>query len=445
MKLTPSFIYAQLDAYHSANNIIVGYSGGVDSHVLLHLLASIPELKPKIIAVYVHHGLQICADDWAVHCRKIANDLGVNFKQLSVNAQAVRGESPEEAARNARYQVFKDILKKNDVLLFAQHQDDQLETVLLQLFRGAGLKGLSGMPAAIDFGAGVLLRPLLEVTQALIKQYAEEQALQWIEDPSNQDRRFDRNYLRHDIIPLLEQRWPGLDKTVTRVARHCGQAQNILAASARDKMHLLYDAQKQCLSISGLLSHDTLSQQWILREWLGYLGLRMPTQKVMTAILHTLLQAQAGANPVVHHDGYDLQRYRDGLYLIAQQKKPDLSQVITWAKRSESLSLPNNGVLVLKQVKQGIPEQLWQQANIQVKYRQGGEKIALPYRTGRHSLKKLYQEESISPWQRERMPMIYINDCLAAIAGFWVSAGFYAQNDACISVVWQQTHPVNKR
>ncbi len=438
VKLTSQIINSQLAPYHCANNIFIGYSGGVDSHVLLHLLADIPELKHKLIAVYVHHGLQASADDWEIHCQLVAEDLGVNFKCLKVNAQALPGESPEEAARNARYQAFKQILKANDVLVFAQHRNDQLETVLLQLFRGAGLKGLSGMPGSIAFGAGVLLRPLLDITQEAIKQYAQEQALHWIEDPSNQDRQFDRNYLRHDIIPLLEQRWPRLDKTVARVAGHCADAHAILSVSAKQNMHLLYDNQNHSLSIPGLLKHDYVTQQWILREWLHHLGARMPSQKVMAAIMQDILLARPGANPVVDHNGMTIQRYREGLYLVAVQIKPDLNQVFTWVANTELLLLSGNGQLLAKEAEKGIAQYIWQQADIQVKYRQGGEAISLPNRAGRHSLKKLYQEAGVPPWQRDLIPLIYLDGKLAVIANLFISADFFVAKTSCITPVWQQ-------
>ena len=439
MKLTHEYIYSQLLPYcATAKNIIVGYSGGVDSHVLLHLLVNIPHLKHKITAVYVHHGLQLRADDWAEHCQQVAKALAVNFHVLKVNAQALQGQSPEEAARNARYQAFKDLLIENDVLLFAQHRNDQLETVLLQLFRGAGLKGLSGMPATIEFSKGMLIRPLLDVNKDNITQYARLNNLQWIEDPSNQDIRFDRNYLRQKIIPLLEQRWPGVDTTVSRAAKHCAQTQTVISAEIREKMLAIYQVDNMSLSISGLLEHGDITQQWIIREWMSHLAVRMPSQKVMAAILHDVLQARQEANPVIRHEGYNIQRYRNGLYLVPKQKKPDLSQIISWAENKVSLYLPDNGELILRETEQGIAKHIWLQANIQVKYRQGGEKIALINRAGRHSLKKLYQEAGIAPWERDVIPLIYINGKLAAIAGYWVSADFYSQSEACISLFWDK-------
>ena len=436
MKLNSQYISSQLAPYHTANKLFIGYSGGVDSHALLHLLANIPALKHKLRAVYVHHGLQAEAGDWASHCQQITADLGVHFQSIKVNAQALPGQSPEEAARNARYQAFKQLLGNNDLLIFAQHRDDQLETFLLQLFRGAGLKGLSGMPAAINFADGLLVRPLLEIDQQTIKHYAQQQELQWIEDPSNLDMQFDRNFLRHQVIPLLEQRWPSLDKTIARVAEHCANAQTQLSSNAKQQMDLIYDADKQCLSIIGLQEHESLTQQLIIREWLDSLGARMPSQKVMIAIQKDILQARTDANPLVQHDGYNIQRHRDGLYSVVSKSRPDLQQKIPWIDKSQSLLLPDNGLLEIIAAQQGIAKAVWQQNSVEVSYRQGSEKIALPWRNGRHSLKKLYQEAGIAPWLREAMPLIYINNELAAVAGYWVSADFFVQGVDCINLSW---------
>lgn len=438
MTLTDAYIRTRLiPYYHSANHIFIGYSGGIDSHVLLHLLTKIPALKSRITAVYVHHGLQACADDWEMHCRQITKALAVNFHVLRVNAQAAHGQSPEEAARNARYQAFKEILAAEDVLLFAQHRNDQLETVLLQLFRGAGLKGLSGMPATIEFAQGVLLRPLLDVSQDEIICYAKEHCLQWVEDPSNQELRFDRNYLRQKIVPLLEQRWQGISTSVSRVAEHCAEAQELLSARAKEKMQALYQADKQSLFVTGLLAHDETSQQWIIREWMDLLGARMPTQKVMAAILQDVLVAQQGSNPQVCHGEHTIRRYRDNLYLVPVRKQPDLGEIINWTDTNKPLFLADNGQLILQEAKQGITQQIWQQGIVQVKYRQGGEKVALAKRVGRHSLKKLYQEAGIAPWRRDAIPLVYINGELAAIADYWVSAGFYREGEACIELGWE--------
>ena len=218
---------------HHADRLYLGFSGGVDSHVLLHLCASIASLNAKLVAIYVHHGLQVEADFWAEHCQRTCEALGVACQIVRVNAQPIQGQSPEEAARNARYDALKAFVQSNDVLLIAQHREDQLETVLLQLFRGSGLKGLSAMPACIPFGSGTLLRPLLDVSKQAINSYAIAHELSWIEDPSNLSSDYDRNFLRNEVLPLLKQRWPAVDKTVSRSAKHCAEAQSLISVQAK--------------------------------------------------------------------------------------------------------------------------------------------------------------------------------------------------------------------
>jgi len=234
-------ISKQLDLENEQQRFYIAYSGGVDSHVLLHCCASMPQLKDRLTAVYVHHGLQAEAESWAKHCGKTAEDLGVEFLMLRVNAKAAPGESPEEAARNARYAVLKSLIKADDALLLAQHREDQLETVLLQLFRGSGLRGLSGMPERMAFGAGVMLRPLLNTPKQTIGDYARARQLSWIEDPSNQSNDYDRNFLRNAVVPLLKQRWPAIDKTVARSAKHCADAQVLVDEVAASNSNLLSD------------------------------------------------------------------------------------------------------------------------------------------------------------------------------------------------------------
>lgn len=296
------------------NRIFIGYSGGVDSQVLLHACAALPEFQSKIFAVHIHHGLQKEADDWVCHCEKTAKNLDVEFLTFRVDAHSKRGESPEEAARNARYDVLKNLLVENDVLLIAQHREDQLETVLLQLFRGCGLKGLAGMPQKMVFGKGQLLRPLLDVGKNEITAYALENQLNWIEDPSNQSMIYDRNFLRQEIIPKLKQRWQSLDKTVSRTATHCAQAQNLIAEIAQIELsHVLNE--DNSLHIPNLLTYSQTKQQLILREWFAYLNLRMPSQDFLQRIIDEVIFAAIDRHPILHKNGVTVTRQKSKLVL----------------------------------------------------------------------------------------------------------------------------------
>lgn len=296
------------------NRIFIGYSGGVDSHVLLHACAELPEFKTKITAVYIHHGLQYEADDWAIHCEKIAKNLGIEFSIFRVDAHSKHGESPEEAARNARYDVLKNLLTENDVLLIAQHREDQLETVLLQLFRGSGLKGLAGMPAKMLFGKGKLLRPLLNISKDEITAYALENQLHWVEDPSNQSTIYDRNFLRCEIIPKLKQRWQSLDKTVSRTALHCAQAHNLISEMAQTDLNSVLN-EDNSLHIPSLLTYSPTKQQLILREWFAYLNLRMPSQDFLQRIIDEVVFAAIDRHPILHKKGITVMRQKSKLVL----------------------------------------------------------------------------------------------------------------------------------
>ena len=311
--LSTQFIESALTQCNNPAHIYIGYSGGVDSHVLLHLCASITSLKDKITTVYVHHGLQAEADSWARHCEKTASSLGVGFALLRVNAFPSQGESPEEAARNARYTALKSLIGVNDVLLVAQHRDDQLETVLLQLFRGSGLRGLSAMPEIMAFGQGLMLRPLLAISKRAIDDYAQANALSWVSDPSNQSNDYDRNFLRNAVLPLLKQRWPACDKTVARSARHCADAQAVISEFAEELFGPIFNKTDKTLCISQLKLYKMTQQQLVIREWFQTLKLKMPTQAFVERLQSEVVSAREDSDPVLTGQGHCVRRYRDKL------------------------------------------------------------------------------------------------------------------------------------
>lgn len=311
-------ILLQLQKYQALNRIFIGYSGGIDSHVLLHACSTLLEFKNQITAVYIHHGLQKEADAWAIHCQKTAENLGVSFLEIQVDANAKCGESPEEAARNARYNAFRNLIGENDVLLIAQHREDQLETVLLQLFRGSGLKGLAGMPAKMGFAKGHLLRPLLNIGKDEINAYALENKLVWIEDPSNQNLIYDRNFLRQDIIPKLKQRWQSLDKTVSRTATHCAEAEVLISSHTQTQFQTVLNEDKS-LDIAKLLTFSEIEQRLILREWFAFLKLKMPSQDFLQRILDEVIFARIDRHPILHKKGVTICRKKNTLFLIYKE------------------------------------------------------------------------------------------------------------------------------
>ncbi|WP_374088634.1 tRNA lysidine(34) synthetase TilS [Methylomicrobium lacus] len=428
--LTPRLIESALESCEaSPRQIFLAYSGGVDSHVLLHLCAQDPTMRDRLTAVHVHHGLQIQADAWAEHAEATARDLGVNFLLFRVDAHPKSGESPEEAARNARYAALKSVLAPGDALLVAQHQDDQLETVLLQLLRGGGLLGLAGMPASLPFGRGALLRPFLPVRKQLIDDYAAAHRLHWVEDPSNNDSVYDRNFLRRQVLPLLKQRWPSCAQTVARAAGHCAEAHALLVDMAAESFGEVCQESDNTLSIERLNAFDLPRRQLIIRHWFRRMGLKMPSQAFLNRLFEQVIGAGMHGDPVLYGQGCQIRRYRDRLYCL-KDDHDEARQDIAWPKDWEAITIGKRLTLSCVRSMAGIPEAVWRQAVVTVRFRRGGEKIPLPGRQGRHSLKKLYQETGIPPWQREAMPLIYLDGKLAAVADLWISAEFYRE-DQC--------------
>jgi tRNA(Ile)-lysidine synthase len=430
--LSSDIIESLLNQHKHINHIYVGYSGGIDSHVLLHLCASVPSLGGRITAVHVHHGLQAEADSWVEHCKKTAEMLDVDFTVLHVDAEANSGESPEEAARNARYAALKSLLNADEVLLVAQHREDQLETVLLQLFRGAGLRGLSGIPESSFFGLGQMLRPLLNITKLEINDYAQSNNLQWIEDPSNQRNDYDRNFLRNVIIPLIKQRWESCDKTVARSAKHCAEAQVIVSAVADELFYPVFSRVNKTLCVTQLQAHKSPRQQLIIRHWFQNLNLRMPAQAFVERIQTEVIAAREDSDPILVGQGFVIRRYRDRLYCLKQTEQEPLQDMI-WLTGESSVTFATHRLLSYVASSAGILFDKWQKAKVTVKFRSGGEKIRLPYRKEHHTLKNLFQEAGIPPWEREMIPLIYLDNKLAAVGDLWISADFFQEKpDACI-------------
>jgi tRNA(Ile)-lysidine synthase len=420
--------------------IFIGYSGGVDSHVLLHLLAKIPCLTPKIVALYVNHGLQDESDNWAKHCQQQCKQLDVAYKVLSVDAKAKAGESPEEAARNARYAAFRRLVKSGDILLTAQHREDQLETVLLQMFRGAGLSGLSAMASYSAFGDGVLMRPFLTISKVSIQAYAVHHHLSWIDDPSNLVDDFDRNYLRNQIIPLLKQRWPSLDQTVSRSAQHCADGAALINDWVIHNMRQIVDPIDNGLLIPLWQSFDSIQRSYLLRQWLTNFGLKPPSQAVLQTIMLQVIDATDSANPIVSLQNKRIKKYRQKLYCLDSSELVDTFNTGGWEPKQLFFDLANGYHLKLVDSNSGIPKSFWSSKAVTVQKRKGGERIQLPFRQGSHCLKKLFQEYNVPPWQRISKPLIFIDGQLAVVPGLWVDQRFLADDGDCYQIVMEKNN-----
>ncbi len=371
-------------------------------------------------AIHVHHGLHSAADQWAAQCQELCETLAVPLNIQQVDAKAKLGESPEEAARNARYAVFKSLLDQGDLLLMAHHQEDQAETVLLQLLRGAGVEGISGMPDCAPFAKGHLLRPLLQATTDQISGYAQQYGLRWVNDPSNQDQIFDRNYLRHTIMPLIKTRWPAAARALSRSARHAAGAANLqrkhqlaLAEALAPENHFdLYAAREL----------DPVDLRLAVRGWFARLRLRMPSEQMTETFIEQLIGADIDRMPMILlPDGSRLQRYRDVAYHIPAHKEP---LACDWSNWRSSLELPGgNGSIAMTWSRELMTSStIWDTDTIHIRYRIGGERIKLEGHQGWEALKDLFQEFGIPPWLRPRIPLVYLGNRLASVGGFWTNA-----------------------
>ncbi len=407
MDLLVEHLQAFVEQYGHARRYWLAYSGGVDSHVLLHGLARVQ--PSNLQAIYINHGISPQSQQWAMHCAKVCLGLSVPFSEHKLNGLNDTSSSLEEQLRDQRYQIFQTLMAEDDILLTAHQQNDQAETVLLQLCRGAGPQGLAAMPPIKRFACGWHARPFLEFTREQIEAYAKAHQLHWVEDESNANPQFTRNFLRHEIMPRLTARWPTLTKTLARTAENCASAQQFIDLTTNDLLTHLHGSRPNTLSVQKILSLKPLEQTQALRAWMMQGNFLLPSAVKMQQILRDMLGARSDKMPVLHWKNAEMRRYRDDLFLSPPLPPHDPSQIIPW-NVSEPLSLKNIGALQAE----GL-------GNVTVQFRQGGEMVQLAGRNHRHELKKMFQQWGVLPWLRDRVPLIYEGDRLVAVVGFWVA------------------------
>ena len=414
----------------------VALSGGADSVALLHALCQLREaLAPAdVAAVHVHHGLHPQADAWESHCRRLCADFHVALVVARVDAGAVQGESPEAAARRARYQALTELVSDGEAICTAHHQRDQAETLLLQLVRGAGPAGLAGMPALAPLGQGWLARPLLGTSAQALRDYLVRHDLSWLEDPGNADERFDRNYIRHEILPRLERRWPGIQRTLARAASHQADSAVIAQALAGIDLDEARGPLPGTLSGPVLAALPAARARNLLRGWLAERGLPLAAATHLQGILDELVTARADATPVVSWPGAEVRRYRDALYALPPMPAHDATRVIVWNPGSE-LELPHGNLTAATAEGRGLSVDRCAGARVEVRFRHGGERFQPAGRRHSTALKKLLQTSTVPPWLRDRIPLIYIDGELAAVAGLWVGESYAVRHPDCGWVV----------
>lgn len=429
LTFSPDFLSGVLNRSHQiapAATLKVAFSGGLDSTVLLHALARLRTAAGwSLEAIHVHHGLHPQAGAWAEHCQKFCDSLSVPLNLEWVHVGDTAGSGLEAAARQARYAALARRIGTSDVLLTAHHQDDQAETLLLQLLRGAGVAGLAAMPAEAPLGAGWHVRPLLPFRRDSLRAYAQVEELRWIEDSSNLDTRLGRNFLRHRIVPLLESHWPSATTALSRAAGHAAEASDLITAMALSDLVRCRRADGS-LALSPLTRLPAAAQRNVLRQWIRAQGLPSPSAHATESLLGIIRSRPGTGHAELRIGDCFVYFYQDGFHL-ADVPADMPSQPLAW-NPALPLNLPGDQWLHLTDTfgaglsKVGITGR-----RLTVDWRQGGESCRLAGQPYPQTLKKILQSSAVPPWGRHRIPLLRVDGELAAIGDRWVCEPFVAR------------------
>jgi len=411
----------------NARRVVVGFSGGRDSATLLHVCCQVFEPR-RVLALHVCHGLETAAADWAAFCAERARAYGIAFKRFDV-AVDVHAAGLEAGARAARYGAIGDWLNADDVLVTAHHAEDQAQTVLIQALRGAGVRGLAGMPVWRALGAGRHWRPWLTIAAADIAAHAETAGLAWVDDPSNHDPARDRGYLDAEIWPALLAGWPAAARMLSRVGERASEAREALDQLATIDLAAARVADDR-LSIAVLVALSSPRRRETLLAWCRARGVSLPDPARLDEI-ERLLFCREHNSPRVRVADHDIRRFDGQLFLMAALgAPPDPATRLAWSGRSELVLPGDAGRLV-------VADEAVDDHELVVGFRRGGERLI---RGDGHSqpLKDFCQQRRIPPWIRARLPLIYQGDRLVAVADRWIAPGL---SDALAGVLarigWQ--------
>lgn len=400
-----------------ANKIWLGLSGGLDSMVLLHLLARFKPKHKTLHAIHVHHGLQEQADSWVIHCQSFCERLDVPLDVKQIKLEGVR--NLEAQARQARYQVFESLLGQDEVLCLAHHQRDQVETFFLNLLRGAGLEGLTAMPSKrrlSDKHQAWLFRPILHISHALIYEYALSNNLAWVEDPSNLDTRLKRNFIRHRLLPIFDQAWSKPLQRISTAIAHLTEAENLLAELAQqDLLNIEHDRFK--INFKQLQPLSLARQKNAIRYWARLYHQLSLDQSTLRWIFEECITAAQDRKPKRQLRGFQLRRFRDCIYYLSdfeEQIEKTICSPCDWAQV---------GIKPLTTLGQGVANHWFENSQIKVIRFERLENLA------KHSIKNWFQSQSIPPWERANWPVIEINGEPAALVGGYVFKKYRAQAD----------------
>jgi len=424
-------------AIDSAPQILVAVSGGMDSLLLLTLLGE--QIDPqRIKAIHINHDLSANADQWQDLVADYCDQIGVSFYAEKVTVTA-SGDGIEAAAREARYAVFESMLQPGGLLFLAHHADDQVETVLYRLLRGAGPKGLAGMPALRPLGKGTLIRPFLDCRKSDLKREAQGRDLKWVEDESNVEDRFDRNYLRNRVIPVLSARWPEYAQSIIRstaLSRQADQLSKILAIEDMAALDSRAERAGWSISIEAIKSLSILRQKNILRHWSEIHHLPAPASTIIDEILSSVIDARCDACPQVVWQSQCWTRFYGRLYLLKSTSAAFQSQPVPVWKMKKPLTLADGSCLTVTScVGKGLAATI---DCVEIRYRQGGERCKPTDRAHSTTLKKLLQEYQLPPWLRDRVPLLYVKDKLVAVGDLWVCEGWsVGAGEKGLEIKWQ--------
>lgn len=430
----------------------VAYSGGLDSTVLLHLACAYARQKAiPLFAFHIHHGLNAKADEWLLHCRQTCQSLGIRFDAKKIALPLDSGESIEALARHERYAALTDLCRQYgvDLLLTAHHEDDQIETVLMQLFRGAGVAGLSGMdvigpiPNAKKGMKPLLFRPLLTMPRRVLKEWANAQNLSWVEDDSNWDTRYARNAIRQEIMPVVVRFFSGAKKCITRSAQHMQSAGRLLTFLAKNDWEMCRDGDMLDLMQMKKLGDDRFDN--LFRFWLDKCGLRMPSTSWIQQARDQLLNAKEDAQIKLELDGAIIRRYRQRIIFQEAEERPLLlAPTISFVwQGQDSLDLSSfGGKLFFRDAQEGIDVAWLQEQMLSVKPYYGKAMLKVNKDRPSKQVKAYYQEKGIPAWERASLPLLYAKEELLFAAGIGMAIGRVKKGEKCIRIEWQKTDQI---
>ncbi|MDC0186050.1 tRNA lysidine(34) synthetase TilS [Gammaproteobacteria bacterium] len=419
------------------NKFCIAFSGGMDSTVLLHVMKNIIDEKSQIRAIHINHNIVDNSKVWTKTCKSICKNFGIDIEIISLEVTH-NGYGLEAAARDERYKKLKEKLYENEYLLTAHHEEDQMETVFLRMARGTGLDGLQGINEKYSFGEGIIFRPMLEVSKTSVMDYAKEHQLKWVEDSSNQDTHFDRNFLRKKIIPQFRERWPSIASSVSRLSQLSAQNIKILNQIAEEDIGPIANMNE--LPLAKLLDKSFERANNMLRYIILANGMSIPSMKTLQDGLKEMLDPETDKSVIAWKD-YCIRKYKNHLYFLSNSDlEPNKVDVrIPW-EIGKTVNLGENIGSIEATFIHGDGLSIEKCENkLTISYRQGGELIKPIGHRINKSLKNLFQENQILPWMRDKIPLIYYQDELVSVADLWFNQNYVAsQNEAGFVVNWHK-------